>query len=75
MKIEQIKREMLKYRDLFGGDIFYTQEIKEATTKQQLADIIERYRWHLEDALSDAKGHLYSFKKRVHLTIDTIDKD
>lgn len=67
MIIEQIKAKMLEYRDFYGGDIMYAQEIKEAKTKKELAKIINNYRGHLEDMLSDAHGHLDNFKTEIGL--------
>jgi len=40
-------------------------EIQEATSKKELAEIIETYRTHLECMLCDAHSHLDNFKKIV----------
>ena len=65
---------MLAYRDYYGGDIYLRDEIKNAATKQDLAQIIEQYRSHIEDMANDASRHLDGLKKRVGLTIENIDK-
>ena len=60
---------MLSYRDFYGCDLLSEDEIKNATTRKELYDIIERHRTHMEDMLCDANSHLDNFKKRVGLHI------
>lgn len=67
MKIEKIKKEMLKWRDFYGGNIIYTEEIKNATSKEELNEIMEKYRQFLEAMLRDADSHLDNFKRKVGL--------
>ena len=67
MTIEKIKEEMLKWRDFYGGDISDTEEIKNATSKEELNRIIEKHRQLLEDMLRDADSHLDNFKRKVDL--------
>lgn len=67
MKLQDIKKEMLKYIDFYGGDLINSDEIAAATTKLQLEKIIERHRSHMEMMLSDAHSHLNNFKKKVGL--------
>lgn len=67
--IEKIKQEMLKYRDFYGGDLLGESEIKNAKTRQELSDIIERHRTHMEDMLGDAHSHIDNFKRRINLHI------
>jgi len=69
MTIEKIKQEMANYRDFYGGDLLGESEIKDAKTKKELSDIIERHRSHMEDMLSDANSHLDNFKRKVNLHI------
>lgn len=67
MTIEKIKVAMLKYRDFYGGDFLDSDEVKNATTKQELAHLFERHRHHMEDMLSDAHSHLDNFKSKLGL--------
>ena len=67
MKIENIKEEMLKWRDFYGGDISDTEEIKNAINKKELNGIMEKHRQLLESMLSDADSHLDSFKRKLGL--------
>lgn len=69
MQIEMIKQKMLKYRDFYGGDLLNVSDIKNAKTKQELAEIIEKHRTHMEDMLCDAHSHLDHFKTRIGLSI------
>jgi hypothetical protein len=67
MTIEKIKEEMKKFRDLYGGDLISLEFIDNATTKQELAKIIEEHRTHMEMMLCDANSHLDNFKGRLGL--------
>ena len=53
MKIEKIKKEMIEYRDFYGGDLLESNEIKNCKTKKELAKIIEHHRDHMEAMLSE----------------------
>jgi hypothetical protein len=67
MTIGKIKEEMKKYRDLYGGDLISLESIDNATTKQELAKMIEEHRTHMEMMLCDAHSHLDKFKDRLGL--------
>lgn len=67
MTLEKIKKQMLSFRDFYGGDLLNVSDIESATSKKDLYDIIERHRSHMEDMLTDASSHLDSFKRRVGL--------
>ena len=67
MTIENIKKEMLKYRDFYGGNLLEISEIEKATSKEELEKIIENHRSHMEAMLSDANGHLDNLKRRCKL--------
>lgn len=68
MSIEEIKEEMIKWRDFYGGDISDTEEIKNAKNKDELNKIIENHRQLLESMLSDANRHLDNFKQKIGLS-------
>jgi len=65
MRIEKIKQEMLNYRDFYGGDLLGSSEIANATTKEELNNIIENHRSHMEAMLSDANSHLDNLKRKI----------
>jgi len=69
MKIETIKKEMLKYRDFYGGDISDTKAIENAKTKKELQGILDAHGRFMEDMLCDAQSHLDNFKRKVDLHI------
>jgi hypothetical protein len=68
MTIAEIKKAMKAYRDYYGGDLLESGEIDNATTKKELAKIIEKHRAFMEDMLCDAFSHLDDFKNKVGLT-------
>lgn len=67
MTIEKIKKEMSEYRDFYGGDLLDSSEIESATTKEELNNIVERHRSHMESMFSDASSHLDSLKRKCKL--------
>lgn len=67
MTIEKIKKEMLAHKDFYGGDIPYTDEIKRATTKKELAALMDRYSSLLEDMAIDAQSRHDKFKRKLGL--------
>ena len=67
MTLENIKNEMLEFKDFYGGDFSEWDEIKNAKTKSELAAIIDRRNRFFEDMLSDAMSHLSNFKKKLGL--------
>ena len=75
MKLEQIKKEMMKFSDFYGGDLLCRGDISSASTKEDLAKIIESHRRHMKMMAIDADFHLDHFKKRIGLSINEIDKD
>jgi hypothetical protein len=68
MTIKKIKKEMLAWRDIYGGDLIGLEKIESATTKKQLNDIMEEHRSHLEMMLCDAHSHLDRFKQKLGLS-------
>jgi len=69
MDIKDIKKSMLAWHDFYGGDMLWEDEIKQARTKKELGNILERHRMHMEDMLSDAKSHLDMFQKSLGLNL------
>ena len=67
MKLQDIKKQMLEYRDFFGGDLLDVAEVEKAKTKKQLVGIINRHNQHLDDMVADAQQHLKGFKRKVGL--------
>ena len=69
MKIDVIKKEMLKFIDFYGGDLISNGSIKGAKTREELSAIIEQHRNYMEDMLCDANAHLDNFKRKLGLDI------
>lgn len=43
MTIAKIKKEMIAYRDLYGGDLIGSGDIKAASSKEELKEILDRH--------------------------------
>lgn len=69
MKIADIKKEMLKWEDFYGGDISATDRIKSAKTKKQLAQILVDHEDFMEMMLCDAKSHIEEFRKKLGISL------
>ncbi len=67
MTLEETKKKMLAYRDYYGGDLIHEDEIKNAKTKRELADILNRHESFMESMLSDAMSHLSNFRREIGL--------
>lgn len=67
MNIREIKKEMTKYRDFFGGDLLNVSDVKNAKTKEELSEIINKHNTHLEMMVCDAQCSLDRFKKKLGL--------
>lgn len=67
MKIEAIKKKMVEYRDFFGFDLLGVSEVEKATTKEELAEIINQHYTHLELMCNDAQSSLERFRKSLGL--------
>jgi hypothetical protein len=68
MKLSEIKKQMLEYRDFFGGNLLETEKIKNANSKEELAEIIEIHDSFLESQVNDAQNILSRFKERLGLS-------
>lgn len=67
MEIEKIKKEMLKFKDLYGGELLESDKIEKAKTEKDLVEIIESHRTHLEMMANDASRNLDRLKERLGL--------
>jgi hypothetical protein len=65
MKISEIKKQMLRWRDFYGADIFESDRINKATTKKELDAVLHDYRRHMEDREQDALGHFDQFRNSL----------
>lgn len=65
MKIEEIKKEMLRYRDFYGGDLIGYDRIFEAKNKKQLKEILDEHYTYLEQANIDALNAHDKWRKLV----------
>ena len=67
MKLEEIKKSMLEYTDLLGGKLLDVQEIKDATTKEDLAIIIDKHHDFINDMAKDTQSSLARYKTSLGL--------
>jgi len=58
---------MFEWTDFYGGDIPDHEAIRQAKTKDELADVLSKHKRYLEDMLCDAISHLDSFKNELGL--------
>lgn len=68
LTLAETKKKMIEWRDFYGGDIIYIDEIKSAKNKKQLSEILDRYGRHLENVAIDAETHRLNFKKEIGLS-------
>lgn len=73
MEISEIKQEMKRFRDFYGGDILDIDAIDSCETKKELAYLLYRHELHMEMMLCDAISHLEQFRKRVSLGLASLD--
>lgn len=67
MTIKDIKSEMKKYRDFYGGDLITLDDIDKVSTKKGLAELINSHHSYMEAMSSDAASHLNNLKRRLNL--------
>lgn len=67
MTIEEIKTEMMKYSDIFGGKLSH-EAIYESNDIAELERVIDLHGDFLDDCVSDAKTGLSELKQRLGLT-------
>lgn len=65
--IQEIKKEMLMYTDLLGFYLLDRDKINKCKTKQELKEIIDIHRYHLDCTVNDAIHNLDKFKKELGL--------
>lgn len=65
--MEEIKQKIKEYRDYWGLEIHYQDEIDNATTYSELGDVLNKYHKHIEDMANDAQKDLSGFRKRIGL--------
>jgi hypothetical protein len=67
MKIVDIKKKMIDWRDFFGQDMGFESEIEKAKTRKQLLNILDRHIHFLEMQNIDAPTDAEDFKKELGL--------
>lgn len=67
MSIKEIKKEMLKFKDLYGGELLDIDKVKQTKTKKELYEIIESHRNHMEMMQNDSDRHLDRFQQKLGL--------
>ena len=65
--VDKIKKKMLEWRDFYGADIFYSEEIGAAKSKRDLKKILDDYFKHMELRECDARSHFNEFVKALRL--------
>ena len=73
MEIEEQKKAMIAFRDFHGGDLLDIAEVEQATSKEELAEIIDKHYSFLENVHTDALSHLEKFRKKIGLTMLDFD--
>ena len=67
MKIEDIKRKMINYRDYFDQQFNDIEAVKNAKTKKELGDLIDQHEIFLESQITEAQSSLNNFKRNLGL--------
>lgn len=68
MKIEEIKAEMKRYNDIFGGNLSASEMIDGCSSLEELSQIIDAHIDFLDDCVSAAKSGLEDFRQRLGLS-------
>jgi len=69
MKLAEIKKSMLAWRDFYGADISNSDDIKRARTKRECVAILSQYALLMEAQHQDAMHDLDKFRKSLGLDI------
>ncbi len=67
MKLDEIKKRMLDWRDFYGADISNSDDIRRARTKRECVAILSRYALLLEAQHQDAMNDMDKFRKSLGL--------
>ena len=65
MTLKEIKKKMLKWKDIYGGDIPYEDMINNAKNKQDLSKVFSRFHNLLIDTANDAVRDMEEFQKSL----------
>ena len=68
MGIEEIKRELRRYADLYGNSLISYEDIDDCKNFIDFESIVERHRQHIEDMANDASNSLDKLKNRLGIT-------
>lgn len=58
---------MFEWQDFYGGDIPDSEAIRQAKTKDELAEVLNSHKRYMENMLCDAISHLEIFKNELGL--------
>lgn len=67
MTISEMKKQILKWRDFYGGSILDESEVEKAKTKKELKNILNSHGHFMEMQAIDAQSHLDNFKNKLGL--------
>ena len=73
-EFNSIKTQIKDYRDYWGCEIHYQEEIDGASTYKELAEVLNKYYRHIEDMANDAKKDLDNFCNELKL-YDKVDNE
>lgn len=68
MKLSLIKSKMLKWKDIYGADIPWSDDIKKSKNKEQLAEFLNRYNRLIEDTATNAIRDCDEFRRELGLS-------
>lgn len=69
MTLDEKKDRMIKYRDYFGYDIMYTDEIMEAKSDKELALVLDKYEAHTYSMYLDALSSLSNLRRELGVSV------
>lgn len=74
LDLKSIKKQMLEYRDYYGGDLLNVSDIKSAKSKRELRDILQNHYKYIADMANDAQRDLERFQDSLGLSLLEIDE-
>lgn len=67
MKIEEIKKKMIDYRDYFGSSLVNSSDIEACEDMEDLAEILDYHEQFIGDQCNDAQNGVNRFKRSLGL--------
>lgn len=73
--LEFLKPKIRDYRDYWGLEIHYQEDIENASTYTELGDILTKYHQYIEDMANDAQQNLNRFRNEIGLDDKIMDEE